>query len=112
MAPSEIRRLTLRQLRGAKEAMLSLEFQLSRAQEPADVRRRAALAISNTQIGILKLRTAELADIREALLANEEALNKSAGALAKALENLNNVKEVIGAASAFLGVVGKIVKLL
>jgi hypothetical protein len=39
-------------------------------------------------------------------------LNKSAGALAKALENLNKVKEVIGAASAFLGVVGKIVKLL
>jgi hypothetical protein len=69
---TDIRRLTLQQLRGAKEAMFSLE----------------------------------------GLLANEDALNKSAAALAKALENLNKVKEVIGAASAFLGVVGKIVKLL
>ena len=112
MSPSEIRRETLRRLREAKGGMLSLEFQLNLEKEPADVRRQAALAISNTEIGILKLRTAELADIREDLLANEEELNKSADSLGKALANINKVKEVIGAAAAFLGVVGKVVKLL
>ena len=112
MAPGQIRDETLKQLRQAKSKMLSLEFQLNLEKEPPEVRREAAISLSNTEVAILKLRTSELAAIREALIENEEALNKGAEGLRKALANLKKVAEILAAASTFLGVIGRIVKLL
>ena len=105
MTPGQIRTETIKQLRETKAKMLDLEFQLSLEKEPPEVRREAAVSLSNTEVAVLKLRAAELAEIRDQLAANEADLKRPA-------ESLKKVKEVLAAASAFLGIVGRIVKLL
>lgn len=108
MTPREIRSKTLDQLDETLEKMLSAEWVLSLEDKPEDLVMQAGKQMLEIQAARLRLRNAELTELRDALVENEDALEKSSTRLNQALENLNRTKTVLNAVSAFLGVVTRI----
>jgi hypothetical protein len=110
-APSETRKQTLQQLRETFLRMSSPDWDLALLGKPEAVQTQAALEYARVQRARLRLGNAELADIRDKLIANEKDLEKGRQRLRKALNDLNKVKTVLGAVSSFLDVVGRVVAL-
>lgn len=108
--PGELRSQTLRELRAARKNMASAVFQMALRKEPPKVQRDAALKQLATQQAILALENAELAEIRDDLVANEAELLKGIAALGKAREKLTKVAKVLDALGAALATVTKIAK--
>ena len=111
MTPSEIRRQTLSQLRQAFLKMCSAEWDLALIGQPQEVKTEAALEFARVQRVRLRLGNAVLADIRDMLRDNEDGLRKGRERLAVELEKLNRVKRVLGAVTALLNIVGRIIPL-
>ena len=112
MTPSEIRDATLSQLRAAKTQMMSNRWLAAVKTKTPDERTLAAETLFKIQDAILELTNAELAGIRDDLLANEAELTTGRQALATALGDLKKVKTVLNAASGLLAVVGRIISLV
>ena len=112
MAPSELRKATLRELRAARKAMLSARWALSLEAADEETRAEAARELVRVNHAIIKLENEQLSEIRDALVENENDLIASTESLQKTLENVGQVKKVLGAVSDVLGVVGRVVALL
>ncbi len=112
MSPSDIKAMTLSQLRAARKAMFSAQWMLALEGADAEARADAARCMLAVNHAIMSLENQQLADIRDRLTANEAALNAGAQALSKALDDLSKVKNVLTAITGFLGTVGKVVSLL
>ena len=110
-AASEIRNQTLKQIRATFLKMSSPEWDLALMTKSDEAKQEAALEYARVQRARLRLGNAELANIRDKLIENEADLTRGRARLAKALENLNRVKQVLGAVSSLLDTVAKVVPL-
>jgi hypothetical protein len=112
MAPSALRKKTLSGLRRAFAAMMTPEWDLAlddRTDEEVTEAARALLAVQRAR---LRLGNAKLSEIRDQLIADEEALTAGIDALAEALEDLQDVQRVLEATAALLAAVGRIVDIV
>lgn len=109
MAPHQIRKMTIRQLREIFLQMTSSEWDLALIGRPKTVIREASLQLLQVQRLRLRLVNEELANIRDRLLENEDELVAGSESVAKALENLKKVEKVLSTVQTFLSVIGRVV---
>ena len=112
MNASTQRHATLKQLRDARKQMLSTRWVLALEGQDGETRTLAARTLLDIQNAIRRLENQQLAEISDALRANEKDLTDGRQRLDRALGNLGQVTGVLNAAAKFLGVVGRIVRLL
>jgi len=100
---------TLTSLTGARELMLSAQWQsaLTDAQGPT-----AAQALLDVEHAILALSNASLTNIANAMQANEIDLTNQTNALSAVVAKINQVQGVIDAVTSIVTTVAKIVPLL
>ncbi len=72
----------------------------------------AARTLLGLQRARLRLGTAELADIRDALRLNEKQLLAGIASLERSLKSLNRLRRVLDTAAAVLDTVGRVVPLV
>ena len=109
MAPSGIRKQTLRELREIFLKMTSAEWDIALEGKPEKTVAKAARELLRVQSARLRLGNAELANIRDKLVENEDALEKGRAQVSKAFLRLQKVKAVLDAVSSFVGVVARVV---
>lgn len=112
MSPSELKAMTLQQLRATRKAMFSAAWMLALQDADAAARTQAAQQMLSVNHAIMSLENQQLAAIRDQLIGNEPALVAGTEALTRALRDLRKVRDVLDAVRGVLGVVGKIVALL
>ncbi len=112
MAPSKVRRKTLSNLGKAVKAMMTPEFDIALEGRTDAELTEAARTLLGLQRARLRLGTAELADIRDALRDNEKQLLAGIASLERSLENLNRLRRVLDTAAALLATVGRVVPLV
>ena len=111
-APFQIRKETLKQVRTTFLKMSSAEWDLALMNKSDEEKKKADIEYARLQRARLRLGNAELAKIRNNLLKNEQDLEKGRVHVAKALQNLKDVKAVLGTVSSFLDVIGRVVALV
>jgi hypothetical protein len=92
--------------------MSSAEWDLALMGQPEEVKTRAALEYARVHRARLRLANEVLANIRNELIENEDALRQGRRRVADALENLNQVRRILNAVSALLDTVGRIINLV
>jgi len=112
MAPYEIRDMTLKELRETRKAMVSWEYYKALKKLSPEKQQESKILLADIVYAIEEMRTAELQNIREKLLLNEPELVAGSESLDKALQNLKKIESVIAAATNFLSVVGRVIKLV
>ena len=121
MSPSELRKSTLKDLRATRRMMMStdwrleLEKKLSEAQteeEKNKIHTDSAMRMLQVHHLIQKLETAELGEIRDKLLENENDLANGLHELKAAMEGIDRVKSVLNAVEKLLLVLGRVVSVL
>ncbi len=112
MAPYELKNQTVRELGKTRNAMASPEYLWELAKLSPEKQREGALLQHQVQLAHLKMRTAELAQIREKLISNETGLTTGIESVEKVLLHLTRVEEILAAVTGFVNVVGKVVELL
>lgn len=109
MTPSELKKATLSNLRSLQETLNSSEWILALEDEKEDAtRHEAALLLLNVNRAKVRLENTALADVRDALIANEPALNTGRKDMEKALEKPEKVAKVLEKATAYLGTVTQV----
>lgn len=112
MAPFELKDLTARQLGKIRNAMGKPAYLLALDLLPADKRKESALLQQQVQLALLKMRNAELAEIRDQLTALELELTAGATQVEAVLADLQKTEEILRVVNGFLGVVGRIITLV
>lgn len=112
MNPSDIRSMTLKQLRATRKAMFSAQWMLSLQTADATARTTAAQQMLAVNHAIVTLENSQLNDIRQQLIDNETDLTNAAQTLSDALTDLSKVNTVLSAITGFLGIVGKVAQLM
>ncbi|MDT8398456.1 MAG: hypothetical protein RQ899_07570 [Pseudomonadales bacterium] len=112
MAANEILNATKSQLKKTRNVMLSLEYHLELEKSSAPVKTESAQLLSQVQLAYMKLRTAELQEIRKKLEENEAGLTTGIDVLKAKLEDLENVKQTLAAISGLLKIIGRVVALV
>lgn len=112
MTTNELKIATLKQLREAREGMLSMEYLIALEKLSPEERNSAAVNLSNVQLAYLKLRATRIAEIREKLEENNDDLVFGIGSVEEKLKNLSNIKEIIGAVSNLVSIVARIITML
>jgi hypothetical protein len=111
MAPGQLRDKTIKELRKTLLAMMSARWDVALENSPDKEVDEAARALLGVQRTRLRLRNAQLGEIRDQLTAQEGEINAGLKALGKALKNLENVEAMLVATAAVLRTLGRIVKL-
>lgn len=111
MTPEEIKSKTLDELYALRKDMNSAEWRLSLEAAAPDDKRRAAEALLDVQQMILALENAQLAAIRDKLIANESALAEGVVRLSRARQRLGQARDVIEAVGGLIGTAVKVVKI-
>ena len=111
MAPFEIRNSSLRALRATRKSMLSARWVLALEDEDDQTRAQAALHMLRVNHAIFKLESAQLGQIRDALLANEDELVEGTEGLREALQHLERVKSILTTITGFLNIVGRVISI-
>lgn len=106
--PSEIRTDTLNVLRQAKQQLNSPTWISALEEQSPETRRDAAMRLLDVQSAKLRLEIAELAAIRDGLVANESELASGRTALTTALDGLEKVAKVLEAIRGLIGVVQRV----
>lgn len=110
-APHERRRVTIRELRNARDEMMSDAYLDKLEIKSAAVQQESALKLQGIIIAILRLDNATLTDIKNDLVLNEAALGKATEEMAEALTDLQNTRKVLDTVASTLAIVGRIVTL-
>lgn len=111
MSPSELKKLTISELRTLFLKMTSPEWDLSLEDKSDEEIAEAGKALLSVQRARLRLGNAQLADIRGKLKENETDIIKGKCSIDEALGNLQDVQKVLETTSAFLQIVGRIIVL-
>lgn len=112
MSPSDLESMTLKQLRATRKSMFGAEWMLSLMDADAATRSAAAHQMLAVNHAIVVMENKELSEIRDQLIANEDALIDGTQTLSDALEDLSQVQVVLTAVTGFLGIVGRVVPLM
>jgi len=108
--PAESRKATLKELRDTRRDMSIAKWLLAVQAQPKAVRRKAAVRRLDVEQAILALGNTQLAEIRDKLIANEQALRRGRDDLEKARKKLTQVTTVLSKIDKLLEAVGKVVK--
>ncbi len=112
MAPYELKNQTVRELGKTRNAMASPAYLWELVKLSPEKQRESALLLHQVQLAHLKMRAAELGQIRDKLMSNESGLTAGIEAVERVLLHLNRVEEILAAVTSFVNVVGKVVDLL
>lgn len=112
MEPSEIQQETVASLQETVVRMNSLEFDTALGQQPPDLALRARKERQRVQYARLALENAQLAAIRDQLLAHDAPLAQGRQQVAAALQNLQRVEDVVNTVASFVDIVGRVVALV
>jgi hypothetical protein len=112
LAPGDVRKATLVQLRAARTAMMSTEWAENFKTLPVPQQQDAHRLLFQVHLAILEMENARLADIRDKLVANEKALGEGIASLKDSLKKIQKIAAAIKAISEFLVIVGRVVKLV
>jgi len=112
MSPSDLKSMTLSQLRETRSALSKYEYLLEVEKLSPEKRAEAALVSDSVQMAFLKMRNAELAEIRDKLIQNEKELESGTKSVKIALEDLKKVENILSVVGSFVGIVGKIIPLV
>lgn len=112
MNPSDIKSMTLKQLRAARKAMFSAQWMIALEFASAEDRANAAQQMLAVNHAIVTLENGQLDSIRQQLINNESDLTAGAQTLSGALTDLGKVTAVLGAISGFVGIVGRVVSVM
>lgn len=108
MAPFRLRDAILKQLRATLRAMTSPEFMLELDEQPTTVQTKAAMQLLQVHRHILKLENAQLSDIRDELLRQEDDLTLAIEDLKEAQEDLAEIEQNLEIATQFFRIVGRV----
>ncbi len=111
MTPSDLRKMTLDELRTTLKAMLSTEWHQALSGKSKQEIGEAAHLLLTVQRTRLRLENAALREIRQQLQAHEMELLTSQRDLSRARQDMDNVTTLLKATTGFLRVVGRIVNL-
>ncbi|HEY7690488.1 MAG TPA: hypothetical protein VH835_17435 [Dongiaceae bacterium] len=112
MTAAEIRAATLQQLLLTREKMMSTRWMLKLRTATSEQKQASAMTLLQVQDAILKLQNAKLADLRDKLTANEQALGEGITSLKSSLRTIESIKVAVLAVGQFLQIVGRVVRLL
>jgi hypothetical protein len=112
LTPEKIHGETVKQLQETFLAMTSPEWDLALEGKPPGVRKKAANLLLSTQEARVRLENAELTQIRDKLLENEEALQVGRQQVMQSLERIQEIETVLKTVSSFIGIVARVVPLL
>lgn len=112
MDPTQVKQETVQTLQEAIVQMTSPEFELALLGQPDDVVKNAKRERARVQTARLILENAQLAAIRDQLAANETALREGRQRVTQAMQNLQQVQDVLAAVSSFVDLVGRVVALV
>jgi hypothetical protein len=111
MTAEEIHDMTLGQLRAARLKMMSAPWLIELKKNP-DKKSEAADALLRVNSAILELENAEMASIRDDLLANEAELQEGITDLEGALQTVAGIGTALTAATKLLDIVARVVTVL
>ena len=111
LAPGQIRTETIRALNQLFQKMMSAEWDLALDGATGAQKANAIRLLGKVQRARMKLRTAQLAGIRDKLKQNEAGLRTGKAALERAARNLRNVEAVLNAGAGLLAIVARVVAL-
>ena len=109
--PSEIRNQLLKDLRFTRDTLMSAEWLTRIRAAPADQQAQHGEHLFKVQLALLDLENQALADFRDSLLENEQALADSAKSLRSTLDKLKTTEAVLKAVTSFIGIVARVVAL-
>jgi ribosomal protein L20 len=112
MTPTEIRKATLDQLRSTREDMMSTRWMLKLRAAAQQEKDDHARMLVNVQHAILELENKKLAEIRDQLVANEQAISDGIDALKESLKKIEKIEKTIKAIGQFLQILGRVAKLV
>ena len=107
--PTQLKQLTIEQLKKLLASMLSFDWLISLRDEDAETKQNAARLLSNVQLQRLQLETTAICEIGEKLKENEDALVKGKKELEDKLGDLEDLKTIIEAGSQFVQTIGRII---
>ena len=105
MKPEEIRELTLEQLNEIFLKMHEPEWRLALEGKSKEINDKATICLLDVEEKRLELQNAQLTDIMNELIENEEELKEGCQQVNDSLGNLQQVEAVLGAVSSFLDVI-------
>jgi GTP-sensing pleiotropic transcriptional regulator CodY len=112
MAPSKLRARTLAELRKTIVVMMSPEWDLALEGASDEELTEAARTLLALQRARLRLGNVKLAEIRDKLKDNENALLVGIEFLQEALEDIERVERVLEAATSVLAAVGRVIEIV
>lgn len=112
LAPHERKRKTLKELRAARIAMSEFKFTDALRSESDSVKTQAALTKLNVIAAIRDLENAELANIRDELIAMGGDLDAATKAMQASLKALEQTRQVLATVQSVLSLVARLVPLL
>ena len=112
MDPTQTKLETVQILQEAILRMTSPEFELALLEQPDDVVKNAKRERARVQMARVILENTQLAAIRDRLVANETELREGRRRVNEAIQNLQQVQDVLGAISSFVDLVGRVVALV
>ena len=112
MAPYELRNLTIRQLGKIRNGMAKPAYLLSLDKLPPEKQHESDFLQHQVQMALLKMRAAELDDLRDQLALLEAELTAGASRVEGVLADLQKTEEILRVVNGFLGVVGRIITLV
>jgi hypothetical protein len=111
-APSAVRDDVLRDLRAAYAKLTTADARESLAEQSADTRRQVGLLIGRLHLAIMELENTKLAEMADALQANEEDLKSASRSLREKAEALSRFADVLEAGAKVLQGLARLFPLL
>ena len=109
MSPNELKNATLTQLCKTRKYMSTSKFLFEYENLPYHEKRQVAKTIVDVEVTRRNLIQKKLAEIREQLNSNQQALIDSINSMNKALANLSDITTVINFAKQLIQIVRKII---
>jgi hypothetical protein len=112
MAPYELKGLTVKQLGEIRNSMAEPEYLWKIMNSSPEEQKESAIMMHHVQLTHLRMRTAELADIRDKLIANEADLTMGIQKVREVMTDLQKTDQILSNVSGFLQIVERIITIV
>jgi hypothetical protein len=109
MAPYELKGLTVKQLGEIRNGMVEPEYLWKIMTSTQEEQKESAMIMHHVQLTHLRMRNAELSDIRDKLIANEADLTQGIQKVKEVMTDLQKTDQILSNIAGFLQIVGRII---